>query len=228
MAVAVIRTITEKQCQSMKTWDPKSGHRCVTASERYTTVSNVPPHVCTHICIQRGNCGVINYNDDMRYCQLSSEACQRVVEDSDFTVTFQCLHTWVQYANVVDDMRVSCGISNSWFVARLVFEADVLVGKVSGNYAHVRKNGTIHSAKDPEVLQIRPWCSTKWIPYVPGDPIPAGAVVGGHVGNPPAQTYVINGEISGGRKSCGYYNPETKLGYAVHGLTKEMDILVVQ
>ena len=164
----------------------------------------------------------------MRYSQLTSEACQRIVEDSEFMVTFHCLHTWVQYANVVGDMGVSCGMSNSWFVARLVFEADVLVGKVSGNYAHVRKNGTIHSAEDSEVLQIMPLCSTKWIPYVPGDPIPASAVVGGFVGNPSSQTYVINGVINGGRKSCGYYNPETGLGYAVHRLTQEMDILVVQ
>ena len=173
----------------------------------------------------------MNYNHEMHYCQLTSEACLRVVEDSEFTVTFYSLHTWVQLEDVVGDMRVSCDARKEWFVGRLVVGSDVLVGNAGNSYAYVWKDGTQYSNSRAEVLQIMPWCSTKWVPYIPGDPIPAGAVVGGYVGNPPVEIYAIHGIINGVDKSCGFYNPETELGYAAYNgahVTTEMDIPVLQ
>ena len=51
MAVAVIQTIAEKQCQSANTSTARTGHRCVTGSEQYTAITNVPSymHVYSHL-----------------------------------------------------------------------------------------------------------------------------------------------------------------------------------
>ena len=112
-----------------------------------------------------------------------------------------------------------------------MLQTDILVGKY-GNRIWVSKNGALFSATNgEEILQLKPWCSASWVRYVPGDPIPTGAVVGGYVGDPSFETYIISGVANDGRKRCGYYNPETKLGYitaVVAEVTTDMDILVLQ
>ena len=189
MAVAMIYAVAEKQCRSMNTQEPKYGHRCVTASEHYTIIQNVPSHLCTHICMERENCYIINYNRAGLYCQLTSEVCLKFVEDPEFTVTdFSCLK-WVTFTNVVDEMLIICNEMFQSFASRLVLQSDILVGTfyAKGSYTFVWKNGTGWKSwgDHGKVLQILPWCSAIWIPYVPGDPIPAGAVVGGYLSDGP-------------------------------------------
>ena len=59
----------------------------VTISGQYTTIANVPSHLCTLNCMQRRGCNVINYNHTKRYCRMTPEDCQEIVEDSKFSVT---------------------------------------------------------------------------------------------------------------------------------------------
>ena len=234
MAVAVTCITAKKQCRWVNTEEPRTDHRCVTASERYMTIHNVPSHLCFHICMELNNCTIINYNHEKRCCNLTSEDCQKTVEDSEFTVTIlSCLH-WVSFGNTVEDMCIPCDIyTASVVVGRLLFQKYILVGKhsMSERKTYVWKNGTTFAAADTEVLQIMPWCAANWMTYVPGDPIPAGAVVGGYVGDPFVETYVITGVTKIGVKRCGYYNSETGLGYVVGSrgaeATTEMDILVL-
>ena len=231
MAVAVIQTIAAKQCQSANTSTARTGHRCVTASEQYTAITNVPSHLCTHICMRQGNCSVINYNHEKRYYQLTSEDCQELIKDSEFTVTsFSCWAEWVPVAKAMDKFRVPCAKNSEYSVGRVVVQADILVGTHTRwtTYTHVSKNGTRVSSRKGEVLQMQPWCSVHWTPYIPGNTIPVGAVVGGYLGNPSNTTYVISGK---GKRSCGYYNPDTQLGYIVFPWSKiatNMDILVLR
>ena len=234
--VAVIYAIAEKQCRSRTTQIPKDGHRCVTASKRYTIIQNVPARLCTHICMQRENCNIINYNHEGRYCQLTSEVCLKIVEDPVFTVIdFSCLR-WVTIANVVDEMLILCNKQLRSFTSRLVLQSDILVGTCykKGDYTFVWKNVTGWKSGDynGEILQILPWCSVIWIPYVPGDPIPVGAVVGGYLGDDPSvETYIISGESKLRPRSCGYYNPRTELGYRSSmkaGVMTNIMILVLQ
>ena len=234
MAVAVIHTITQKQCRSVNTWKPKTGHRCVTASEQYITIPNVPSHLCTHICMQRGKCSTINYNHVKRYCQLTSEDCQKFVKDFDFTVTpFSCWAKWVPVAKVMGEFRVQCATDSAKFVGRVVLQTDILLGTYTSKsrYTHVWKvqqNKIRLSSLMGEVLQTQPWCSAHWVPYIPGYPIPVGAVVGGYLGYPSNATYVIRGS---GNKGCGYYDPETMggyIGFSWSMVATDMDILVLQ
>ena len=236
MAVAVIDTGALQQCWSVNTEEPKDGHRCVTVTERYTIVQNIPSHLCSHICMQqRGNCNTINYNHEGRYCQLTTEICLKIVEDPQFTVTdFSCLQ-WVPLTNVEDEMLVSCSTNYRWSVSRLEHQSGFLVGTRyrTGNHMHVWGNGTnwYSTGYNGEVPQALPWCSANLVPYVAGDPIPAVAVVGGYLGDALfTETYIIRGSNGNRVIRCGYYDPGTKLGYVPYReleFLTSIDILVL-
>ena len=115
MTVTIIHTVVNDQCRLVNTHEPQTGHRCVTASESYIIIPNVPSHLCSHICMQRGSCNVINYNHEKGYCQLMSEKCRKIIKDPDFDFM------------VVDDMCISCDTKCSLFVSRLVRESSILV-----------------------------------------------------------------------------------------------------
>ena len=238
----MISAIAE-ECREVTIKGTKADHRCVTLLEHYTTIQDVSSHLCTHVCMQRQNCKAVSYNREKRYCQLTSEECEKIVEDLQFTVTKfylpPCLPVtvspcvqWVPVADVIDDMRITCDPTSHFYVGRLVLQEDIVVGKFATTRTYVWKNGVEYSSPAAtEVLQITPGCSANWVPYLPGDPIPNGTVFGGYLGDSCAGIPVISGVTSGDNKRCGYYNPETQLGYMVYfdpEVATEMDILVVQ
>ena len=170
---------------------------------------------------------------------MSSEACQKTEKNSEFTVTtitFPCLSVtvspclrWVPVAEVLDNTLIVFHENKrnrlKSFFARIKHQSDILVGKLA-----VWQNGAIYeSNEDIEVLQVMPNCSVTWMPYTPGDPIPHYAVIGGRLGDPYSGTPIINGVTRRGDRRCGYYNPETQLGYIIYvtrTTTTRMDILV--
>ena len=184
--------------------------------------------------MQRGNCSVVNYNHVKHYCKLTYEDCVKIVEDSEFTViAFSCLH-WVPAAEVVDDLRIQCEAPDNPFASRLAIQADILMGSYFNSLrrTYIWKNDTTgyFCAANGEILLILPWCSASWVPFVTGDPIPVGAAVDGYLSYPSVETYVITGPKHEMYKRCGYYNPDTKLGYAPFTQEKvitEMIILVI-
>ena len=232
-----------QQCQSGTFQKPRRGQRCVTASENYTTIANIPAHICTHICMQRLNCSVINYNHVFDYCHFTSEECRKTTEDPDFVVTAldfpECLSVtvrsclqWVPTTDIDHDLTISC--YDDLVVARLVLPSDVLVGWYHRDQYGLRVWKNDHfftSTVEGEVLHIHPGCSSTWEHYTPGDPIPANAVIGGYLGNACSGTPIIDEKgNSGGVLRCGYYNPETQQGFI--GLPSgydvaEMDILTL-
>ena len=244
LVVAVIITDVAKagqQCRDATFQKPRQGQRCVTASKKYTTVANIPEHICTHMCMQRPNCSVINYNHAHHYCQLTSEECDHIVEDAEFMVTAMnfpkcssitespCLR-WEPAGADTGSLRVRC--SSGDYVGRLVFPTDILVGQYYYDVGVWRNGNRYRSTTGAEVLQLYPHCSSSWEPYTPGDPIPSNAVLGGYLGDPCSVTPIIDGTVMSsnrGKKRCGYYNPNTRLGYIVYEgaeVTSEMSILV--
>ena len=183
MAVAVIHVVANNQCRSVNTQEQQTGHRCVTASESYTAILNVPSHLCTHLCIQHGECSVINYNHEIHYCLLTSEHCRQIVEDSNYTVTDFSYLQWVAGgANVMDDYEYSILHINAAFLE----QTGVWIKYSGGKLLEVKQlynfweNATRNqdfSTTNRDVLQMMPWCSADWVPFVTGDPIPDCAVV---------------------------------------------------
>ena len=75
----------QEQCRSVALQKPRTGYRCIT--ENYTTITQVPQHLCTHVCMQKKNCSLINCTLEKTYCQISFEGCQKMVVDPEFTVS---------------------------------------------------------------------------------------------------------------------------------------------
>ena len=241
VAFLIMPVLTQAQCQTTTFRKPLRGHRCIT--ENYTTITDVSQHLCTHACMRK-NCSLTNYNHEKHYCQLSHDSCHDMVEDPEFTVTAitlgKCLSVtvnpcikWVPIADVVDSKEVQCDPNSSLYqMGRLVLLQQILVGKFMRDYAEVWKNGArYYDATVTEIMQLESGCSANWVPFTPGDSLPAGTVIGGHLGDPCAGTPIIRGLTSDGvRYRCGYYNADTQLGYIVfHGpeATTEMYILVL-
>ena len=217
-----------QQCQSGIFQEPRRGQRGVTGSENYTTIANIPAHICTHICMQRLNCSVINYNHVYGNCQFTSEGCRNTTEDPAFVVTAldfpECLPStvrsclqWVPATDIDDDLTTPC--YGDFVVARLVLPSDVLLGSFHRDQYGLRvwKNSHFYtSAVEGEVLHIHPDCPSTWEHYTPGDPIPADAVIGGYLGDSCSGTPIIHGTTNGSRHvitRCGYYNPKTQQGF---------------
>ena len=232
----IMPATAQDRCRALTFQKPRRGSRCIMEGPT-TTLTEVPHHLCTHACMKQ-NCSLINYNHQKRHCQLGFDDCVRMEVDAEFIVTalqFPCLSVtvspciqWVPVANVDDDKDIVC--SSSYRVGRLVLQEGILVGKFMSRNVEVWKDGSTYStASKAEVLLLQSGCSTTWVSYTAGDPLPTGSVIGGFVGDPCKGTPIMRG---GTGDRCGYYNTETQLGYVVTSSnaaksTTEMDILVL-
>ena len=235
-------SMAHDQCRVVTFQEPWRRYRCIT--ENYTTISQVPHHLCTHVCMQK-NCSFINYNHEKSYCQLGLEDCQKIILDPEFIVTVTsfpplCLPVtvspciqWVPVEESMDDKNILCDpMSSAYRIGRLVLRTDILVGKFKSQHTTAWKDGiSYHNANETEVFQLQPGCSANWVAYIPGKPFPAGTVIGGYLGDPCTGTPIIRGLTSSGNKyRCGYYNSNTQLGYMVYNGPKVatvIDILVL-
>ena len=239
----IIPTMAQEQCHDLIFQEPKKGYRCIT--NKYTAITDVPHHLCTHACMQR-NCNLINYNHEKHYCQLSSGDCLAETNAA-FIVTVLRFHKclpvtvspciqWVPVADVVADRNIQCAPNDTAYqLGRLSYQGSIMLGKYSDSTAWVWINGAAYDSTvvdDLEILQLQPGCSAKWVPYSPGELFPARAVIGGYLGDACFGTPIIRGlTINGKTYRCGYYNIKTQLGYMVYfqaEVATEMDILVLE
>ena len=233
----IIPSMAQDTCRAVALQKPRSGYRCVT--KNYTTITQVSRHLCTHLCMHE-SCILINYNHEKSYCQMGYDGCWKLIGDPQFTVTTSsfplaltespCIQ-WVPVADVVDDKAIPCDPNSSYRVGRLVLLTDTLVGKFGSIYTEAWKEGGIYrNADETEVMQVQSDCSADWVAYTPGDPFPAGTVIGGYLSDPCTRTPIIRGLTSGNYYRCGYYNSNTQFGYMIFimpEVTTEMDILVL-
>ena len=70
----------------------------------------------------------------------------------------------------------------------------------------VDRNGGAVEVRSWQQMVVEPSCNFKWIRYRAGDPIPDGAVVGGHLANG-TPLYVVVTLLLTDKRQIGYYNP---------------------
>ena len=97
------------------------------------------------------------------------------------------------------------------YVVRAEVNGDLLVmnwSPVEGVARGVDTNRQAVEASMWEHMVVDPACSYMWVGFRAGDPIPGGAVIGGHLTDgTPLYVVVTLGAI--GRRPIGYYNPLT-------------------
>ena len=229
---------------------PQRGYRCITATENYAVISNIPSHICTHVCMSRSWCFLVNYNFANSTCLLSEEACILIVKDETFRTSH--LHTikppdecvyWTPMTEENRDRSISskpCAESpNECQVGRLTRNSQVSTGKYQPHkpqivapmdgYARVCPTATIPvTTCKPEVLQVPPGCFVTWMPFnATTDPVPRIAVQGGYLDGGIRQ-FVMR-VILHGNPIYGVYKDGFE-GYVPHDGMKtfnDMELLVV-
>ena len=67
IVLLIMPSIAQEQCRSVAFQKPRTRYRCITGN--YTTITQVPQHLCTHVCMQK-NCNILNYNLRQSYCRM--------------------------------------------------------------------------------------------------------------------------------------------------------------
>ena len=175
------------------------GYRCITNTENYTVIANIPSHICNHQCMTRSSCFLVNYDFANNMCLLSEEACTLMIRDeASRTGHFhkikprgECVY-WTPMGT--EDKARSiwsrpCADSvNECQVGRLTKNSEVSTGKYQPHKPQVVAifDGFAKLCRtpdcDPEVLQVHPDCYVAWLSFnSTTDPVPPIAVQGGYL-----------------------------------------------
>ena len=203
------------------------GYRCFADRQIYSNITPTHHYSCRHNCITNKHCSYVQHHVVKNYCLVSNGPCLWLQPGTDYNVTVirkksvdECVE-WVPRADVFNAARahdacISWGMENR--VGRINIQSNILLGSGVGDSDLVNTvlNGAYVSSQASGWLDVQPGCKVSWIPFTGGDPIPTGAVQGGHLYNSgtPQPIYVMGAVKKG--SSCtiyGYYDPGTGRGY---------------
>ena len=183
------------QCSSRYTTQPIDGFSCQTSG--YKNISDVQFHQCTHACIGNSTCWSLSYNHIGRYCLLSDAQCVTAKVSDGFSLVIvranerQSCMEWIPFNNTyglqhgLPKRAVQSALARDLIsvVARTLDTTGTLVGRsISDDYqANLvdSSNANVNHDDGFEILVVGNSCSTAWVPYTVGDPIPATAVTAG-------------------------------------------------
>ena len=219
-------------CDPRHTNRPLYGLRCVsnvTAERRQAAHPQ-----CVWRCLRMKTCRYINYNSAEGQCELGLGQCESLQPATGVRVnTFgpprhDCIH-WgsVQEPGWVA-LRGTVG-----HAARIVSGEVMLIGiffpRTGQFWANKQNTGIGPVYQDIQLMYKDATCPSPWMPYTAGEPLPSGAVPGGHLADGSA-TYVARIMDSNELLVFGYYNPKSAAAYYKSGgthTTNSMDILVL-
>ena len=221
-------------CSPRRTNRPLHDLRCVSTAAADMRQEALPQ--CVWRCLQMKDCLYINNNSVIGECELGHGQCESLqpaagVLASLFGPLFDNCIRWGS-SHKPGWVTVRVAIRD---VARIVRADSVLIGNFYFRRGQVWANkkgvsiGPINEAdQDIELLMKDATCPLPWIPYTAGEPLPFGAVAGGHLADGSA-IYVAK-MIHNSYAVFGYYNPTSSLAfYETNGIhtTTSMDILML-
>ena len=235
-------------CQQRHIQPPQGSERCVSDTEVYISKTGLHQY-CTWLCMRNPKCQVINFNILDSLCLIGERPCLSVENDTDFLTIIMstkkpCLR-WVKQHDKDEDKLISVlednGSSHSVSVVRCIMENNKIPGKFvsrwgeaffswEGNEKHCAKNQT-------EILIVSRECNISWLPHdsTSGDPLPAGAVIGGQLNGTHlyvSRKYAVHVTGYNAEYSLGYYDSVSGLGHfpflRLDFTYQEVEILVVQ
>ena len=219
-------------CEPRHTIRPLHGLRCLTTVS--TAVWQTARPQCVWLCLHMKTCHYINYNAHAGQCELGLGQCKSLQPDIGIMVNafgplrLGCLHWGSKQKPGWEPVQEQ---NRGLYVARSASGDAVLIGKLNTKQNKLRANSegaVIVTDQDIEILLLDTACPFPWMPYMAGEPLPSGAVVGGHLADG-TTTYVVK-VTHNGKANFGYYEPKSALAYYVyHGarMATSMDILVL-
>ena len=183
------------RCVSRYTTRPIDGYSC--QSEVHKNVSDVHFHRCIHACIGSKTCWSLSYSRPGRYCLLAEEPCVVTNPTDDFSMMIlrmnepqHCIQ-WIPFNSTYGlqhgfpkrAVQADLSMNRKSAVTRAANSAGTLVGRsISDNYqANLLDSSQANINLDHgyEILVVGDTCSTAWVPYTTGDPIPLRGCVAG-------------------------------------------------
>ena len=241
---AVVAEASESICPMRHIQPPLIGKRCVTDDEIYIKKTVEKPQ-CMLLCMRDPNCQVINFNITGTYCLLGQRSCASLENDVDFVTTMMttkkpCMK-WESNFDISLDNTVPITQSHPEIVARGNKEGNKIPGKWRTDKIYINYSWNGQEVSPPkaegELLVAFPECTISWVPHdsTSGNPLPAGAVVGGHLNGIPLYVARKVAVFMSGHSqdiSSGYYDNVNGLGHFPYGgLDREytdVEIMVVQ
>ena len=226
-------------CETRYTKEPLYEHRCMSGSE--VPVSNVDRLRCQWQCL-RQNCSYINYNPESDQCEIGLGQCESLVSAAGdlVNVYWQPRDNCLNWGSRQEPGCVAVGEggrSPSLYTGRTkIGEAMVLGSFVAipdSLHIWVKNQGSMLPVRDGsrngiEVLSTIVGCPLFWVPYIGGDHLPIGAVVGGYL--PYGKAAYVARKHYVTDVAVGYYNTETEMIYFASGAartSRTMEVLVL-
>ena len=219
---------------------PNAGLYC---STQPLLSSKVPQHHCELNCIHSSKCVALNYNESDGTCAELSTPC--VQADNDPSMLYMMFSkreqrrcfTWIVHNELTTNhTRLVYDTFGDVKVARILYQTGFYPAYVSANGAHCYTGtGTkrINSFNNIcEVLELSTSCTSAWVPYEAGQPIPAGAEAAGPTAEGEATYPVMFApERQPNKYLIGYYTAANGYGTITysnaHHFAKTMKMLVL-
>ena len=166
-------------------------------------------------------------------CLVHREVCVEMVQGTGqvfssiilYGSTKQECITWLPYEGRKPDNQRLVVMNTGPYVGRLRQNNEILPGRITAQSLKTVSlvNGPTKirvnlDNSDVEYLVVSDTCSLIRVPYITGKHMPSRAVVGGRNANGGllfiAFLWVTNTNMES-KYVCGYYDPDTKLGYAI-------------
>ena len=200
-------------CRQAHTNRPPAGQYCM---NYFNLRQGVTQQTCFLYCMRNPECKALSYNAGEQKCLLTAEPCVTTEADSGYVymtfkeVTEECL-TWFDTSDGLNARMIRMAEDPSHPMLDYV-----LTREVNDTHTSIPYTRMWYLGGDPDtvytVLVVAPGCSTAWVAYTAGDPLPQGAVPTGGLtnGNP---TYDIRALSDWGPYYFGYYEKNAAVGY---------------
>ena len=186
---------SSRQCLSRYITRPINGYHC--QQSEHTSVDNIGFQQCVRACITDETCWTLSYNHSGQLCVLGDEPCVTADRTNDLSMmilrstTSSPCREWTPFNKTYGSQH---GYPKRAIQAKIKYNrVAVVVRPVTSNglrngrstsYKYqaymLDSQQNMHTFNDGyEILLVGKQCSTAWVPYTAGEPIPVGPVVAG-------------------------------------------------
>ena len=179
----------------------------------YTNISASEWRHCSLACAHIKECRATIFDHRRSFCMIMPQPCVLLKPYSDHvyqSFEYPCTK-WVPAAkDNVEAVWIYERNNNKAYVARVFDNNDLLLGKLTDNFYGIDPSGSkTQGGSSQEKVVVDPSCSVTWVSYdaTTGQPMPAGAFVGGFLRATNTPLYVSRQEAPDCDWALGYYNP---------------------
>ena len=233
MLISAIRNVT-LACLTMYTNLRLNGYHCPGGSLGNT--SGIDQQQCTHRCLIRQACRVMNYNSNDHVCVLGEHACHVAESHPDYMLMVlrpqrdvECA-VWKPKRSPLPTGTVDTHLGLHEVLCRKQIGTDVLIGHATPDgQAYIVVNGNEEGHWNTHMLTVSPSCTLAWVPYTAGYTLPEKALVCGHLTSSGPAYCARVWRADRGRMFYGYYPDGHNVAYYAYNGVQEspkMDILI--